>query len=191
MAQHQKVLIHANNNKNIKTHQIISMCHSVNPNECGSINIYHVIYRKYASVFVCVCGCYLITGLYSDKTSQITCLSTVCLSFCSNWHEINHQSSTFLALCEGKPQVTDGLPSQRAEKVESVPMSWRVMAYIHPTQQVSKTRNTKSYPSSGRQERALADGSKITRWPSGKSSEPPGAIHTTYATDALIPPGDN
>ena len=92
---------------------------------------------------VCVCGCYLITGLYSDKTSQITCLSTVCLSFCSNWHEINHQSCTFLALCEGKPQVTDGLPSQRAEKVESAPMSWRVMAYIHPTQQVSKTRKTK------------------------------------------------
>ena len=94
-------------------------------------------------------------------------------------------------LCEGKPQVVGGFPSQRAQSDESASMPWRAMVDINTNNRWSKTRNTEAYPSSGRQEGAQADGFKITHWPSGKSREPPGAIRTAYATDVLKPPADN
>ena len=55
----------------------------------------------------------------SIKTSQFTCLLTVCLG----WHQRKSLSSASLALCEENPPVTGGFPSQRASNMESVSMS--------------------------------------------------------------------
>ena len=51
---------------------------------------------------------------------QFDCLSNS-LHYSGWWQ--HHQKSTLLALCEGKPPVTGGFPSQRASNAESVSMS--------------------------------------------------------------------
>ena len=62
---------------------------------------------------------------YGCQGVSITGNSTVCPTVCPGWHQCKHHSSTPLALCEGKPPVTDGFPSQRASNAEGVSMPWR------------------------------------------------------------------
>ena len=60
----------------------------------------------------------------SVKTSQHTCLSTVCSEVSSGWHQREHQSISSLTPFEGNPTVTGGFPSQRAGNVRYVSVSW-------------------------------------------------------------------
>ena len=52
---------------------------------------------------------------------QITGNSTVCLTVWSRWQQRNH-SGPLLALCEGKPWVTNGFHTQRASNAGNVSM---------------------------------------------------------------------
>ena len=50
------------------------------------------------------------------------------LSVSPSWVKLDkktHQNSAMLALCEGIPPVTGGIPSQRASNAEKVSMQWR------------------------------------------------------------------
>ena len=51
--------------------------------------------------------------------------STVSSTVCSSYHQFNHQSPTWLALCGGNAPVTGGFPSQRASDAETVSLAWR------------------------------------------------------------------
>ena len=57
--------------------------------------------------------------------SQITSISTVCLTACSGADIREHESSASLALNVGNPPVIGRFPSQRASNAESVPVWFR------------------------------------------------------------------
>ena len=46
--------------------------------------------------------------------------------FSGSYQQRKHRSSVSLAVCEGDPLVAGGFPLQRANDMESVPMSWRL-----------------------------------------------------------------
>ena len=73
----------------------------------------------------------------SAMTSQNTNNSTVCST---GWYQSKHQISASLALCEGIPPVTGGIPSQRTSNAESVSMSWR-----HHVQVLTPFQNSRTY----------------------------------------------
>ena len=61
----------------------------------------------------------------SAMASQITGVSIVCSTVCSDADQRKHQKHCVIGLCEGNPPVTGGFPSQRASNAENVSIWWR------------------------------------------------------------------
>ena len=56
------------------------------------------------------------------------------------WLERKYQSSTLLSLCELKPSITNGFPSQKASYADSISVSWHRYARISQQDNIHGTQ---------------------------------------------------